>query len=101
VTLSPLPSLVGFRIKKHMGCLQLPHLREISAAALKNEENLSNLYSIFFQESHAIARAHTAAYGANALLNFKVVVHESRTTSGRQTSIQLLLVISGDMTLVE
>ena len=106
VILTALPIVPGATVKAYLGPVQLHFIKEpwhaagIASSTRTEEGGLDSFYYQFLCEVNAIARAHVAALGGNALLCHRVVVQEAGGRMYRNQSYNLISV-TGDAACVE
>lgn len=104
VLLTPLAHIPGSEIRQYLGPIQLHFIKEpgtgTGVGAVRGEEHLDSFFYGFFSEVNAIARAHVAALGGNALLCHRVVLQESGGRMYRNQAYNLVSV-TGDAVLVD
>eukprot|EP01039_Chlorochromonas_danica_P008191 gene8189-9036_t len=98
VLLTPLPRIPGTRIKRHLGLIQLHFIKDSWSA--RGEDSLGSYAHLVLSEVNALARAHVAALGGNALLCYNLVPQEAGGRVARSQGFTMFSV-TGDAVSLE
>lgn len=92
VEITPLTHVPASLVEAYLGRLQLHLIKE--TWSYREQGGLSAFAHTFVSEAHAMARAHVAARGGNALLSFRL--HECRFVEVSKTQAYSIISLSGD-----
>lgn len=87
-----------FRVKRYLGPVQLHFIKD--AWTVRGEGQLGSFFFLLLSEVNAIARAHVAALGGNALLCHRLVPQEAGGKASRNQGYTMFS-ITGDAVLLE
>jgi hypothetical protein len=98
VLLTPRSDIPGTRIKRYLGPVQLHFIKD--AWTVRGEGQLGSFFHLLLSEVNAVARAHVAALGGNALLCHNLVPQEAGGKASRNQGYTMFSV-TGDAVLLE
>lgn len=98
VLLTPRSEIPNSRVKRYLGPVQLHFIKD--AWTVRGEGLLSSFFFLFISEVNAVAQAHVAALGGNALLCHRVTPQEAGGKASRNQGYTMLSV-TGDAVLLE
>lgn len=96
--LSPLTYVPGARIVRYLGRVNLHFVRE--SWAVRQGGGLGTFFFVLLSEANAMARAHVAAMGGNAVVGYRVLPRESTGQLSKNQAYHMVSV-SGDAVEIE
>lgn len=93
VHITPMPFLPGYHVDRYLGIINLFLIRE--STSIKEHGGVSSFMHLFILEAQAIARAHVAGLGGNALQSYRLSECEL-IEHPHKNQAQCLLNLSGD-----
>ena len=98
VELTPLSYIPNRRVTKYLGRISLHFIKE--SWTVREGGGLGAFFHLFLTEASAVARAHVAGLGGNAMLAYRVVPIESSGLVYRN-QVYHMISITGDAVIVE
>lgn len=98
VLLTPLPRIPGTRIKRYLGPVSLHFIKD--SWSQRGESSLGSFAYLLLSEVNALARAHVAALGGNALLCYSLTPQEAGGRVSRNQGFTMFSA-TGDAVLLE